>query len=204
MQPSTASNFDQPTPTQALHWLQDGNRRYVEHHAKHPRQDTRARLKVAEGQHPLAIVLGCADSRVAPEVIFDQGLGDLFVVRVAGCVVDEVIVGSIEFAATRFGVPLVVVMGHERCGAVQAALEAEHLEELPHGVRALLEPILPAVRLAKSQNTDPLQAAIRLHTQNMVYRLRGDEVLKPLQQSGQLRIVGGTYHLESGKVDFIV
>ncbi len=198
-------NVNQPSPSAALHMLREGNQRYAEHHAKHPRQGSRARLKVAQGQHPFAIVLGCADSRVVPEIIFDQGLGDLFVVRVAGHLVDEFIVGSIEFAVTRFGVGLVVVLGHERCGAVQAALEAaQHPSELPSGIRALLEPILPAVRLAQSQNGDPLQNAIRFHTQNMVYRLRDDPVLKNLQQTGQLRIVGGTYHLDRGQVSFIV
>jgi carbonic anhydrase len=189
---------------EALRLLREGNRRYIAHHAKHPHQDSRARLEVAQGQHPFAVVLGCADSRVAPEVVFDQGLGDLFVVRVAGGVVGDVIVGSIEFAATRFGVPLVMVLGHERCGAVQAALETTHLEALPAGVRALLEPIMPAVQMARAGGGDLLTHAIRLHTQNMVYCLRNDEILKPLQQSGRLRIIGGTYHLESGQVDFIV
>ena len=194
----------QPSPEVALRWLREGNRRYVEHQAKHPRQGPKARLRVAQGQHPFAIVLGCADSRVAPEVIFDQGLGDLFVVRVAGNVVDELVVGSIEFAAEAFGVPLVVVLGHDHCGAVRAALEVfEGRGSTPGHEGALIEPILPAVREAKGLAGDLTDLAVRINVTNMVAKLEADELLAPLVRSKKLKVVGGVYHLEMGKVDFI-
>ncbi|HEU4743034.1 MAG TPA: carbonic anhydrase [Meiothermus sp.] len=194
----------QPGPEVALRWLLEGNRRYVEHRARHPRQGARTRLRVAQGQHPFAIVLGCADSRVAPEVIFDQGLGDLFVVRVAGNVVDELVVGSIEFAAGAFEVPLVMVLGHDQCGAVRAALQVfEQQGPLPGHEGALIEPILPAIREAKGLAGDPTCLAVRINVRNMIAKLEADELLAPLVKSGKLKIVGGVYHLESGKVDFI-
>ncbi|MDX2004318.1 MAG: carbonic anhydrase [Meiothermus sp.] len=210
--PVLTPDAQQPSPDEALEWLVRGNARYVLHHSRHPRQGGRARLKLAKGQHPFAVVLGCADSRVAPEVIFDQGLGDLFVVRIAGNIVDEAVRGSLEFAVTRFGVPLIVVLGHDGCGALQAALDAiDHPRPMPPAVQALLEPILPAVRqaidetehaLVPPSDESILQAAQAIHTARMVEALRADEVLAPLIERGRLEVVGGRYDLQSGQVVF--
>lgn len=194
-----------PSPTQtpaqiALARLLQGNQRYVQQRALHPRQNRKTRLNVAESQHPFAIILGCADSRVAPEVVFDQGLGDLFVVRVAGNVVDQAVAGSIEFAASRMGVPLVVVLGHSHCGAVQAAAESlQHPTPLPVGVQSLINPIAPAVQQAQFD----LRLAERLHVHNTVQRICRDEVLALLIQQGTLEAVGGIYHLHSGEVEIL-
>src|SRR5262249_23586927 len=123
--------------------LADGNRRYVGSKATHPDETAERRAQVAKGQKPFAVVLGCAGSRGRPEVVFAQGLGDLFVVRVAGNVADDAVVGSIEYAVEHLGAGLIVVLGHERCGACQAALEGG---EAPGHLHAIVEPIEPAVK----------------------------------------------------------
>ena len=188
----------------AIRYLQEGNQRYVQQQALRPRQGQQTRLKIAKGQTPFAIVLGCADSRVAPETIFDQGLGDLFVIRVAGNIVDDVVLGSIQFAVAEFGVAAIMVLGHERCGAVIAALDvAENSTVLPGSISALVEPILPAAREARTRTGDIVDIAVRLNVRNTVYKLKSDPLLKEFLEKGQLQVVGGRYDLESGLISFI-
>ena len=139
-----------PTPDQAMTMLTDGNARFVAGKLTHPHETAERRTEVAKGQKPFAVILACADSRVGPEVIFDAGLGDLFVVRVAGNIADDTVLGSIEYAVEHLGSPLIVVCGHERCGAVQATVDTLKSNQPPPGhLGALIDPIKPAVTSQK-------------------------------------------------------
>lgn len=191
-----------PDPGQALRRLLDGNRRYVGHqHGARPLANRDLRQKTARKQTPFAVVLACSDSRVAPELIFDQRLGDLFVIRVAGNVTDPVILGSIEYAVLNLGTPLVLVLGHSNCGAVAAAVGARQVPEGNLG--AIVRSILPAVEKARAGCGDgpglPARAAeenVRL-TQARI--LADSPVLALKVQEGHLKIQGGSYDLETGR-----
>ncbi len=186
---------------EALRALREGNRRFAAGRAVHPHQDAARREEILPGQRPFAVILACSDSRVPPEVIFDQGLGDLFVVRTAGHVVDDVALGSIEYAVEHLGVPLVVVLGHTRCGAVTAAL---HSDEAPGHIAAVVQAILPAVQEARSLPGDPLANAIGAHIRRVVAHLRAaSPILAEREHAGTLRIVGARYHLENGEVEWM-
>jgi carbonic anhydrase len=183
----------------ALQGLLEGNRRYVRSHLKHPHQDRKRRTAVASGQRPPAIVLSCADSRVPPEIVFDQGLGDLFVIRVAGNVVDDHILGSIEYAVEHLGAQLIMVLGHERCGAVTAALEPgephDHVASLLASIRAAL----PA-----EKGADPVDTGVRANVLHSVGLLSGSEpVLAPACRAHKLQVVGARYDLDSGEVELL-
>ncbi len=200
---------------QALQRLQAGNERFVS--GRNARRDgvtnQMRREELAQGQAPFAIVLGCSDSRVPAEIVFDQGLGDLFVIRVAGNVVAPSQIGSIEFAADRFGTPLVVVLGHSGCGAVQAALEelsrppteqSANLAAIVGRVQPAIAPLLKAGLNAGGSTEDLLDAAVRANIQHSVAQLRaGSPILSGLIEAGQLRIVGAEYSLETGIVTFV-
>ncbi|WP_448071284.1 carbonic anhydrase [Georgenia yuyongxinii] len=134
------------TPAQAWQRLQEGNARFVADHMEHPAQGAEWRAAVAQDQHPHAVLFGCSDSRVAAEIIFDQGLGDMFVVRTAGHVLDTTVIGSIEYGVDVLGAPLVVVLGHDRCGAVGAATDAMLTGRMPTGfVRAVVDRVIPSL-----------------------------------------------------------
>ena len=188
---------------QALQELMEGNKRYVASKPTRPDQTAEYRAEVAKGQHPFAVIVGCSDSRVPPEIVFDQGLGDLFVIRVAGNVVDDEALGSIEFAAEEFKLPLVVVLGHERCGAVKATIDAlEKGGEVPGHIKSLVEAIKPSVEKAKEQPGDLLDNAVRANVQRVVEQLRTTgPILSELVNAGKLRIVGTRYDLDTGAVD---
>ena len=192
-------------PEAALKQLIAGNERYVARKARHPNRTVKRRMEIASGQHPFAVILGCADSRVAPEIVFDQGLGDLFVVRVAGNIANDAVIGSIEYAVAHLGSRLVVVLGHEKCGAVAAAVEvAEKGAALPGHLPAVVQPILPAVGAVRDQPGDRLDNAVRANVRLVVGRLRSSEaVLKPMLIDGRIQIVGRRYDLTSGFVDLI-
>jgi carbonic anhydrase len=186
---------------QALQLLGDGNKRYVEAKATHPEQDAARREEVAKGQHPFAVVVTCSDSRVPPEILFDRGLGDLFVIRTAGNIVDDIGLGSIEYAVEHLGVQLVVVLGHERCGAVDATVkggEAEgHIEDLIKSLRA-------AVEEAKNLKGDLLDNAVNTNAFNTVKMLKASEpILKKLVAGKKLDIVAARYDLDDGMVTFL-
>jgi len=194
----------------ALVRLRDGNRRFVAGLRSEETQPSHfRRVLTAEEQSPFAIVLGCSDSRVPAEIVFDQGLGDLFVIRVAGNIVAPSQIGSVEFAVSKFGTPLVVVLGHSRCGAILATLD--YLREPTaheHSVnsRSIVERIRPAVeKLVASENPDIVwQAAVRANVKASVDQLqRGSNLLEQLIDDEELRIVGAEYSLQTGAVEFL-
>jgi carbonic anhydrase len=186
---------------EVLQELMNGNKRYVAAQFAHPNQTVERRVEVAKKQHPFAIVLGCSDSRVPPEIIFDQGLGDLFVIRVAGNVVDDVVIGSIEYAAEHFNAPLIMVLGHKRCGAVEATINGG---EAPGRIGSLVEAIKPAVEKAKSQLGFLLDNAVKVNISMVVDRLKSSQpILANLIREGRLKIVGAHYDLDTGVVNII-
>jgi carbonic anhydrase len=199
-----------PTPARALHQLVDGNMRYILGAPAAPRRNAARREEVARGQHPVAAVLACADSRVPAEILFDQGLGDLFTVRTAGNVAGSSEIGSIEYAVEHLHVPLIVVIGHTKCGAVGAAVgkAGGAVSHLPPHIEGLVSHILPAVAAVKESNPalagDALAAAVvkRNVTQAMRELLESSEIVREAVAAGKVQLVGGVYDLESGKVDF--
>jgi len=196
---------------EALALLRAGNQRFVAGELSHSVSLGQAqRTAVVEGQEPFAIVLGCSDSRVPAEMVFDQGLGDLFVIRVAGNIVAPSQVGSVEFAAAKFGTRLVVVLGHSRCGAVLASLDelqsptgsrSPNLSSIVDRIRPSLEPLL-ATELREDREA-LVSAAVRANVAAAVDHLRhGSEILEELIVGDGLAIVGAEYSLESGEVEF--
>lgn len=188
-------------PATGIAQLTAGNGRVTGGKLLHPRQNRARREEVAEGQSPFATVVACADSRVAPELVFDQGLGDLFVVRVAGNVVDSAALGSIEYAAEHLHVPLIVVLGHERCGAVEAALRGG---KAPGHIGALVEAIRPAIVASRREPGDALDNAVRAQIRSVVEQLeRSTPVLSHLIGAGKLTVTGARYDLDTGAVEFL-
>jgi carbonic anhydrase len=192
---------------EALRLLKEGHGRYVDGKPQHPRQDrARRALTAAQGQHPLAVVLSCSDSRVPPEIIFDQGIGDLFVVRVAGNVAATDEIGSIEYAVDHLAVPLVVVLGHSQCGAVTAVVDDA---KLPANIANLVEPIKPAVDKAREANPGAakevlLKAAITANVWQAVEdMLRLSPLIREKVRDGQAQVVGALYDLDSGQVQWL-
>ena len=192
------------TPEQALARLKAGNRRFVSGRLRHPRRESYRRATVAEGQAPFAVVLGCADSRVPPEVIYDQGLGDLFVTRIAGnTATDPYVVGTVEYGAAELGSVAIVVLGHEQCGACKAAIDvAENGTQLPGDIGAFVAPIVPiAEQLIPTTPKDQLlDAVIRENVRKAVTDLQQADLLAELVSGGKLAITGAEYEFESGKV----
>jgi carbonic anhydrase len=157
--------------------------------------------ETAVAQYPFASILGCADSRVPAEIVFDQGLGDLFVVRLAGNVVSPTAIGSLEFATAVLGSQLIVVLGHERCGAVQAAIKGELI---PGRIGTFVEDIKPALARVKNKSGDAVDNAVVANVQYQVELLQGtSSMLTPLIQEGKLKIVGGRYDLDTGEVTIV-
>lgn len=204
-EPAIAPEWGQPTPDEVLWKLLEGNRRFVESRPAHPNISTRRRQAVVEEQHPFAVLLGCSDSRVPPEVIFDGGLGDLFVVRAAGHTADDAAVGSIEYAVEHLDVPLVMVLGHENCGAVRATVNAVTRRIEPHGhIVRLVENIKPAVEMARGRYGDLVDRAVRVNVRMVVQQLsHSNPVLEEYVGRGRLRIVGAYYNLHSGQVELL-
>jgi carbonic anhydrase len=195
-------------PAAILRDLLDGNRRFAGGQAAGPRRKPEDFATLAEGQTPDALIVGCADSRVSPEILFDQGVGDLFVVRVAGNVVSNagvVVKGSIEYAVVELGVPLILVLGHTQCGAVKAVLQ--HLDAkdaLPGALAGLVDVMKPAVAAAKGKPGDPLDNAIRANVLAGVARLKAlPPIVAPAVKRGKLTVVGGVYDLKTGVVTMI-
>ena len=193
---------DAPTTVSAdaaLQTLLDGNRSFVGKGAACVRQNEARRNDVAAAQHPIAVIIGCADSRVPPETIFSQGLGDLFVIRIAGNVIDDAVLGSVEYAVEHLGVSLVVVLGHSKCGAVQAALSGD---KAPPHLDALVGRIRPAI--AHQQPGDPIDNAVCANVGASVRELQTSlPVLAPLVEKGKVKVVGARYDLESGVVELL-
>jgi carbonic anhydrase len=192
------------TPDEALALLKEGNDAFLTDAPSRSARDRDRRIEIARGQTPFAVLVSCSDSRVPPELLFGRGLGELFIVRNAGNTVDTTALGSIEYAILELGVPLVVVLGHERCGAVGAAVSVvQENATFPGAIGEMVEPIIPAVLVAQKQGGDLLDNAVRANVSRTVHRLRTAEALlsEPLE-TGRLRIVGARYDLEDGSVDF--
>lgn len=192
-------------PEEAMTRLMNGNARYVDGYAAHPHGDAPRRVEVASGQRPFATILTCADSRVPPELIFDQGLGDLFVIRVAGNVVDEAVLASIEYSVIHLGSTLVMALGHERCGAVKATADAlagkGSPEDADTHIGALAALITPAVRAVPNGTADALDAAVSLNASHAAAEiLAGSRPLRSRVLTGQLKIVSARYDLDDGRV----
>jgi carbonic anhydrase len=204
-----ASATEQPaisTAAGALARLKEGNARFAASAVTHPDESTSRRTTLAGGQHPFALIFSCVDSRVPPELVFDQGLGDLFVSRTAGQVLDHAVMGSIQYGVAELKIPLVVVMGHEKCGAVKATVEAVEKSTAPSGndIDTLVAAIRPAVEEAVTEHaTDVLEAAVRYNVGNVVAKLTADNVLRSAVSAGKLRIVGARYGLSDGRVTFL-
>ena len=189
------------TGEEALAKLLEGNSRYVEQSRLNPNQSDERRDSLITGQSPYAIILGCSDSRVPPEIVFDQGLGDLFVIRVAGNVVDDIVLASIEYAAEHLHSPLLMVLGHTNCGAVAAALQEDELDgHLPSIAQAIEE----AVERARDAEGDTLDMTIRAHARITAEHLRESEsILKGLVDYGKLKVVAAYYDLDTGVVEIL-
>jgi carbonic anhydrase len=194
-----------PTPDEALARLMAGNTRFAADASRHPDIGRSRREALAASQHPFATVLTCADSRVAPELIFDQGLGDLFVVRVAGNVVDDPVLASIEYSVIHLGAPLVMVLGHQRCGAVTAAIEAADghgsAEDADTRIGALAALIAPAVKAVPAGAPDRLEAVVEENARLAAASLlKSSAPLRARVAAGRVRIVSARYGLDDGKV----
>lgn len=189
------------TPEQALARLVEGNKRYTSSHLSHPHESAEWRHSLSKEQHPYATILACADSRVPPELLFDAGLGDLFVVRVAGNIASDAVLGSIEYAAEHLGTSLILVMGHESCGAVQAAIGGgepkTHIERLTRAID-------PAVARARKEKGDLIANAVRLNVELVVEQLRTSKpILADLAVKGKIKVAGAVYDLDSGVVKLL-
>ena len=204
----SAAQVASPSADDVLKDLLDGNARFVSGNTEGPRRAPRDFALLSETQRPEAIIIACADSRVPPEILFDQGVGDLFVVRVAGNIVSgagAVVKGSIEYAVAELGVKLIMVLGHSNCGAVKAAVK--HINDqdpLPGAIDEMVKLIQPAVSRAKQRPGDIVENAIRENVLLGVERLKGLEpIIKGPVAAGHLKVVGATYDLASGRVRLV-
>lgn len=198
--PETATAKNVVTPDDALKALMEGNQRFTQQKRGYKNQGY-ARLKeVAKGQKPFASILGCADSRVPGEIVFDQGLGDLFVCRVAGNVATPEEIGSLEFGSLVLGSKLIIVLGHERCGAVDATIKGA---QVPGQIGSLLAAIKPGADKAKGKPGDQLENAAKANILEQVEKLKTSAVLAGLINANKLKIVGGYYDLDTGKVSLV-
>ena len=189
-------------PSSAWKALKEGNERFVAGQPAHPSQSVDHRATLAAGQRPTAVVFGCADSRVAAEIIFDQGLGDMFVVRTAGHVIDSAVMGSIEYAVAVLDVPLIVVLGHDSCGAIESTLDALDRGVIPRGyVRDLVERVTPSVLTGRREGLTQVDEFEAHHVRETAAQLlsRSTTILERIP-TGELAIVGLTYHLADGRV----
>lgn len=196
------SGMPNSNPISAWKALKEGNERFVAGRPNHPSQDVARRAALANGQKPTAVVFGCGDSRVAAELIFDQGLGDMFVVRTAGHVVDAAVLGSIEFAVEVLNVPLIVVLGHDSCGAISATLSALDGGAVPGGyLRDIVERVLPSILLGRRDGLRAVDEFEARHVTETVAQLatRSSAIAARIE-AGSLAIVGATYHLADGRV----
>ncbi|AQG82396.1 carbonate dehydratase [Spirosoma montaniterrae] len=188
-------------PRIALRKLMGGNRRFIEDKSIRPRQSRQDLTNTEKGQKPFAVIVGCSDSRVPNEIIFDQGVGDLFIIRTAGQVMAAASYGSVEFATVALGSKLIVVLGHQSCGAVDAAIKRP---DVPGHIVTLVNSIKPAAQKAKAMGGNMLENAIRANVIDQVNELRDLEpVLAKKYRNGEILIVGAVYNLGTGKVEFL-
>ena len=203
-QAADPAHSDQPSvpPAEAISKLKEGNGRYTSGNLQHPGQTTERRTELAKTQHPFAGIVSCSDSRVPPEIVFDQGLGDLFIVRVAGNVINDEGLGSIEYTVDHLGTRLILVLGHQSCGAVDAARETIAAKgKAPGHIQSLVTAIKPAVEATAK---DDLETTIKANVKNVVKALRSSTpILKAKVDSGEIQVIGGYYSLDTGAVTFL-
>ena len=183
-----------------LKLLLEGNQRFINGKLEHPNQSVERRAEVAKGQHPFAAVLACSDSRTSPEIIFDRGLGDIFVARVAGNVADQVVIESLDYSVKHLGVRVVMILGHNRCGAVTAAVQGHEDEG---DVGPMLSELRPAVEASKGMPGNPVENAVRENVKIVMKKLADSPELAAMVKSGELKIVGGIYDLDTGKIEML-
>ena len=198
------AHSDQPSvaPPEAISKLKEGNGRYTNGTLQHPGQTAERRTELKNTQYPFATIVSCSDSRVPPEIVFDQGLGDLFIVRVAGNVINDEGLGSIEYTVDHLGTRLILVLGHQRCGAVDAARETIAAKgKAPGHIQSLVTAIKPAVEATAK---DDLETTIKSNVKNVVQALRSSTpILKAEVDSGKIQVIGGYYSLDTGAVTFL-
>lgn len=193
------------TPASAFQKLASGNARFRSGAVEHPDQDAAKRMELSTGQKPFALIFGCADSRVAAEIIFDQGLGDLFVVRTAGHIIDFGVLGSIEFGIDLLQIPLIIILGHDSCGAVTATLESAATNQMPGGyIRDIVERVMPSALAARAQSESgklEVDEVVAVHVMETAKLLaeRSQVVARAIDE-GRLAIVGATYKLHDGEI----
>lgn len=198
-EPAVAQQKD-INPEQALQSLIEGNQRFVTRKRRNPNQTQTRLVEVAKAQKPFASILGCADSRVPSEIVFDQGLGDLFVCRIAGNVATAEEIGSLEFGSLVLGSKVIMVLGHERCGAVDATIKGA---QVPGQIASLLDAIKPAIKTSADQTGDPLENATKANVVFQMERLKASPVISQLIREGKLKIGGGYYDLDTGAVTMV-
>ncbi|WP_208614982.1 carbonic anhydrase [Streptomyces caeruleatus] len=203
--PSAAAGARPDSPWAAFARLMEGNKRWVDGALQHPDRDPERRQFVAEEQKPYGVIVSCIDSRVPPELLFDTGIGDLFVMRTGGQVVAPVVTGSVEYGPLTAGTPLIVVLGHQRCGAIKAAYSAlKDDKPLPGNLQSIVEALRPAYQeISRQKHTDPVDAMIRVHVKQTAADLRSNADLAPLVKKGDLAVVSAYYSLDTGRVEVL-
>ncbi|WP_458779174.1 carbonic anhydrase [Arthrobacter sp. D3-16] len=193
------------TPALAWRRMREGNERFVAGQSSHPNQDSSRRSSLVENQHPFAVIFGCSDSRLAAEIIFDVGLGDVFVVRTAGQVIDDAVLGSLEYSVSVLGVPLIAILGHDSCGAVSATKAAVDTGEMPQGfIRDLVERITPSVLTSIRQDKHEVNDMVVEHVKQTSQRLAdSSRVISDAIESGRTAVIGLSYSLAEGRANVV-
>ncbi|MBT8161203.1 MULTISPECIES: carbonic anhydrase [Arthrobacter] len=193
------------TPALAWRRLREGNERFVAGESQHPNQDASRRSSLVNDQHPFAVIFGCSDSRLAAEIIFDLGLGDVFVIRTAGQVIDDAVLGSLEYSISQLHVPLIVILGHDSCGAVTATKAAVETGEMPTGfIRSLVERITPSVLTAKRNDETEVNDMVVEHVRQTAHRLAdSSRVISDAIDDGRVAVVGLSYKLDEGRAALV-
>ena len=193
------------TPALAWRRLREGNERFVQGQSSHPNQNASHRSSLVETQNPFAVIFGCSDSRLAAEIIFDVGLGDVFVVRTAGQVIDDAVLGSLEYSVGVLGVPLIVILGHDSCGAVTATKSAVETGEMPTGfIRDLVERITPSVLTSLRNGQPEVNDMVVEHVKQTSQRLvDSSRVISDAIEEGRTAVIGLSYRLAEGRADLV-
>ncbi|MDQ0869997.1 carbonic anhydrase [Arthrobacter sp. V1I9] len=193
------------TPALAWRRMREGNERFVAGESSHPNQDSSRRSSLVENQHPFAVIFGCSDSRLAAEIIFDVGLGDVFVVRTAGQVIDDAVLGSLEYSVGVLGVPLIAILGHDSCGAVSATKAAVDTGDMPAGfIRDLVERITPSVLTSMRQDKHEVNDMVVEHVKQTAQRLvDSSRVISDAVESGRTAVIGLSYSLAEGRANVV-
>lgn len=193
------------TPALAWRRLREGNERFVSGESQHPNQDASRRTSLVEDQHPFAVIFGCSDSRLAAEIIFDLGLGDAFVIRTAGQVIDDAVLGSLEYSISQLHVPLIVILGHDSCGAVTATKDAVETGAMPPGfIRDLVERITPSVLTSLRNEQHDVNDMVVEHVKQTAARLAdSSRVISDAIEEGRTAVIGLSYKLDEGRAALV-